>query len=51
MRPFDYLIARDAQEAVGLLLDNAEYLAGGTTLLDLTAAIASPPIRAISHSR
>jgi xanthine dehydrogenase YagS FAD-binding subunit len=35
MRPFDYLIARDVQEAVGLLFDKAEYLAGGTTLLDL----------------
>jgi xanthine dehydrogenase YagS FAD-binding subunit len=47
MRPFDYLTAREAPEAVGLLLEaagaagvsqgaaQAQYLAGGTTLLDL----------------
>lgn len=47
MRPFDYLTARDAPDAVGLLLGTAgmngdlhettpaQYLAGGTTLLDL----------------
>jgi xanthine dehydrogenase YagS FAD-binding subunit len=47
MRPFEYLAARNASEAVGLLLAtartaavsqepmSAEYLAGGTTLLDL----------------